>query len=84
MKNRNSNNQIVKEVARFQIYLHNCFISFIPVFYESYSLDCMSTYYSNMTSVFRFVNKRAIYRLSIISLAHAPVHTFKPGNKIIK
>ena len=27
-----------------------------------------------MTSFFRFVNKRAIYRLSIISLAHAPVH----------
>ena len=26
---------------------------------------------SNMTS---FVNKRAIYRLGIISLAHAPVH----------
>jgi hypothetical protein len=30
------------------------------------------------------VNKRAIYRLGIISLAHVPVHTFKPGNKIIK
>jgi hypothetical protein len=29
---------------------------------------------SNMNSFFRFVNKRAIYRLSIISLAHAPVH----------
>ena len=29
---------------------------------------------SNMTSFFRCVNKRAIYRLSIISLAHAPVH----------
>jgi hypothetical protein len=28
---------------------------------------------SNMTSFFRFVNKRAIYRLGIISLAHAPV-----------
>jgi len=27
-----------------------------------------------MTSFFRFVNKRAIYRLDIISLAHAPVH----------
>ena len=27
-----------------------------------------------MTSFFRFVDKRAIYRLSIISLAHAPVH----------
>jgi len=39
---------------------------------------------SNMTSFFRFVNKRAIYPLSIISLAHAPVHTFKTGNKIIK
>jgi hypothetical protein len=29
---------------------------------------------SNMTSFFRFVNKRAIYLLSIISLAHVPVH----------
>jgi hypothetical protein len=27
-----------------------------------------------MTSFFRFVKKRAIYRLGIISLAHAPVH----------
>jgi hypothetical protein len=27
-----------------------------------------------MISFFRFVNKRAIYRLGIISLAHAPVH----------
>jgi hypothetical protein len=29
---------------------------------------------SNITSFFRFVNKRAIYRLGIISSAHAPVH----------
>ena len=28
----------------------------------------------NMMSFSRFVNKRAIYRLGIISLAHAPVH----------
>ena len=27
-----------------------------------------------MMSFFRFVNKQAIYRLGIISLAHAPVH----------
>jgi hypothetical protein len=27
-----------------------------------------------MTSFFRFLYKRAIYRLGIISLAHAPVH----------
>jgi hypothetical protein len=27
-----------------------------------------------MTPFFRFVNKRAIYRLGIISLAHAPIH----------
>jgi hypothetical protein len=27
-----------------------------------------------MTSFFRFVNKRPIYRLGIISLAHVPVH----------
>jgi hypothetical protein len=30
--------------------------------------------YSNIVSFFRFVNKRSIYRLGIISLAHAPVH----------
>ena len=29
---------------------------------------------SKMTSFFRFVNKRAIYQLGIISLTHAPVH----------
>jgi hypothetical protein len=29
---------------------------------------------SNMTSFFRFVDKRAIYRLGINSLAHMPVH----------
>jgi hypothetical protein len=29
---------------------------------------------SNVTSFFRFVSKRAMYRLVIISLAHAPVH----------
>ena len=29
---------------------------------------------SNMTSFFLFVIKRTIYRLGIISLAHAPVH----------
>ena len=29
---------------------------------------------SNMTSFFRFVDKRKIYLLGIISLAHAPVH----------
>ena len=27
-----------------------------------------------MMSFFRFVNKRAVYRFGIISLAHAPVH----------
>ena len=30
--------------------------------------------YTNMTSFFRFANKRASYQLGIISLAHAPVH----------
>jgi hypothetical protein len=30
--------------------------------------------HSNMTSFFRFVNKRTIYRLGIISLAHAPMY----------
>jgi hypothetical protein len=37
---------------------------------------CSATYksYSNMTSFFRFANKRAIYRLGIFSYVHAPVH----------
>jgi len=30
--------------------------------------------HSNMTSFFHFVNKRAIYPLGIVSLAHAVVH----------
>jgi hypothetical protein len=33
-----------------------------------------SLLFNCITSFFRFVNKRAIYRLGIISLAHAPVH----------
>jgi hypothetical protein len=38
--------------------------------------------YSNMTSIFRFVNKRASYPFGIISLAHAPVNLtdFSIGN----
>ena len=31
-----------------------------------------------MTSFFRIVDKRAIYRLGILSLAHAPMHVTKP------
>ena len=40
------------------------------------SINFMFTFMqnSNMTSFFHFVNTRAIYRLGIISLAHAPVH----------
>jgi hypothetical protein len=32
------------------------------------------TFHSNMTSFFRLISKRAIYRLGIISLAHALLH----------
>ena len=35
---------------------------------------------SNMTSFFRIVNKRAIYRLGIISLAHALLYDFSVVN----
>jgi hypothetical protein len=38
------------------------------------SYICVLFWNSNITSFFRFVNKQAIYRLGIISLAHAPVH----------
>jgi hypothetical protein len=41
---------------------------FMHFFYHIYNIN------SNMTSFFRFVNKRAIYRLGIISLVHALVH----------
>ena len=40
---------------------------------------------SNMTSFFRCVKKRVIYRLGIISLAHVPVHvTDFPEKKVYK
>ena len=37
-------------------------------------INSFNIFYSNMTSFFRFVNKREIYRLGRISLAHSPVH----------
>ena len=49
------------------------FLSIIDVLSKFTVSEC-SNYYSNMTSFFRFVEKRAIYRLGIISLAHAVVH----------
>ena len=47
----------------------------ILIYFKS-TIICRSKYIcdSNMTSFIRFVNKRVIYRLGIISLAHAPVH----------
>jgi hypothetical protein len=47
---------------------------------ETVRCDCgsalLTTYFanSNITSFFLFDNKRAIYRLGIISLGHASVH----------
>ena len=46
----------------------------ISNFQGDYHVDGVFVRNSNMTSFYRFVNKRAIYRLGIISLAHAPVH----------
>ena len=46
-------------------------ILFHHILYVQHSLIACC---SNMTSFFRFVAKRAIYRLGIISLAHVPVH----------
>ena len=42
------------------------------------------TWYSNMTSFFRFVNKRASYPFGITSLAHTPVNVtdFSIGSMI--
>ena len=44
------------------------------IFVDRYISSVIINFYSNMTSFFRFVNKRAIYRLGIISLAHVQVH----------
>ena len=49
---------------RFAIHVFSVSINFMFRFMQN----------SNMTSFFHFVNKREIYRLGIISLAHAPVH----------
>jgi hypothetical protein len=49
---------------RFAIHVFCVSINFMFTFMQN----------SNMTSFFHFVNTRAIYRLGIISLAHAPVH----------
>ena len=46
----------------------------IRLFLNFRNLRFYVTKYSNITSFFRFVDKRAIYRLGIISLAHAPIH----------
>jgi hypothetical protein len=40
----------------------------------SVSMDTFQILYSNITSFFRFANKRASYSFGIISLAHAPVN----------
>jgi hypothetical protein len=40
--------------------------------------------YSNMTSFFPFVNKRASYPFGIISLAHAPVNVIDFSKRGIK
>jgi hypothetical protein len=42
--------------------------------YTIYAAKFKQAKNSNTTAFFRFVNKWAIYRLGIISLAHAPVH----------
>ena len=39
-----------------------------------WSINALITVYSNMTSFFHFVNKRASYPFGMISLAHAPVN----------
>jgi hypothetical protein len=40
----------------------------------SVSMDTFKILYSNITSFFRLVNKRASYSSGIISLAHAPMN----------
>jgi hypothetical protein len=47
---------------------------------DTYEIQCIQDFIQiiianyNITSFFRFVNKRAIYRLGIIYLAYVPVH----------
>ena len=50
---------------------------FLPPWYNIADIllkEALIRHNSNMTSFFRFVDKRPIYRLGIISLAQAPVH----------
>jgi hypothetical protein len=46
----------------------------MQTFNSSLSSRRKNTIYYNITSFFRIVNKRAIYRLGVISLTYAPVH----------
>ena len=56
-------------------YVHVQQIYFTADLFSSCQIyDLYKLYNSNMTSFFHFVDKQAIYRLGIISLAHAPVH----------
>jgi hypothetical protein len=58
-----------------KIAFSDMFLFSIVIFYLKITFSSKNVIFnSNMTSFFRFVNKRAIYRLGIISLAHAPVH----------
>ena len=58
-----------------------CFVLFVmlpvsldfPSFFSWIATSVFSNVYSNMTSFFRFVNKRNLL-IGYISLAHAPVH----------
>jgi hypothetical protein len=62
-----ANNIDIRKVLILNI-THNIFNLRLDGFNEHFN-----TRYSNMTSFFRFVNKRGIYQLCIFSLAHAPV-----------
>ena len=57
-----------KKMSKTVTYLLTC------LNYRSYNIVCYVVTDSNMTSFFRFVNKRASYPFGIISLAHAPVN----------
>jgi hypothetical protein len=62
------------KVVLHHIHDHNMFMYRIQITVYLCCVYNTNIVFSNMMSFFRFVSKHAIYRLGIISLAHAPVH----------
>ena len=62
------------EFATFVVIGTDCKSNYHTITATTCTFVWMKYYSSNMMSFFRFRNKRVIYGLAIISLAHAPMH----------